>query len=77
MLLQAALVLVAFIVLDFIWARYMTAVAAGHRVHAALWSFAITALSGFSVIQYVENHWMLVPACIGCAIGTYFGTHKK
>lgn len=55
---------------DFAWTKYMLAAAAKKPHTAALWSVAIALFGAFSVVSYVGNHWLLIPA----AAGYYFGT---
>jgi hypothetical protein len=77
MLLKALLVSIAFVVLDVAWARYMTCIAEKRVRGAVLWSAAISLLAGFSVIQYVDDNWMLIPATLGGAVGTWVGMKIK
>lgn len=70
---QAALVFLAFIVVDFTFAKYTVACAEKRVPAAMLWSALIPLFSGFVAIQYVSNPWMLVPTAAGAAVGTYLG----
>lgn len=76
MIWQAACVFAAFVVLDIVWALYTRAIARHWPVIAMATAAAIPALSGFVAIQYVENHWMLIPAALGGAVGTGIGMIK-
>lgn len=66
-------VLVFFIdfVVDFAWSMYIRSLAKNKSLNAAFWSAFISLAGGITVIAYVENNWLLIPAVVGGAIGTY------
>jgi hypothetical protein len=74
-------VFVALAVLDFVWARYTMAITDKRALAAGGYAIVILALGGFSVISYTTDHWLLIPACSGAFVGTYFavwfGERKK
>lgn len=75
--LQAAAVFVAIFVLDFVWARYTYAMTQERPWAAGFYGAAIFLLSGFSVVQYTTNHWLLIPAAIGGFAGTFAAVKWK
>jgi uncharacterized membrane protein YfcA len=45
---------------------------ANHQaMKASIYSMFIMLSGAFTAINYIENHWMLIPAALGGAIGTY------
>lgn len=77
MLIDAALVFLAFVCVDFTYARYTIALATDRVGPAMLWAALIPLFSGYVAIQYVANHWMLVPAALGGAAGTWLGMKAR
>jgi hypothetical protein len=59
------------------WARYTYAINSKARLPAGLYSAAVIALGGFSIISYTENHWMLMPAAAGAFVGTVLAVHME
>jgi hypothetical protein len=65
-----------FALLDFVYARYTIAAAERKALKASLWAAVIPVLGGFVAIQYVDNHWLLIPTAVGAFVGTYIATRK-
>lgn len=63
-------------IVAFFWAKGIKAVADKKALEAALWSGSITLASAFSVISYNNNHWLIIPALLGSALGTYFSVRQ-
>lgn len=76
MLLNATFVFAATFWLDFVWAKYTAAVTERRAERAAVLSGIIILFGAAATITYVDNHWMVVPATIGAALGTYAGIKK-
>lgn len=72
-----ALVFLAYVVLDFVFARYTRAVTDQQRVAASAWSMAIVFLTGYITVSYVSDWRMLFPAAAGAFVGTFIGVKKK
>lgn len=68
---KAGVVFLAVVISDFVWAKYMAAVAAKSAMEAASWAVLVIALGAYLVVSYVEDKRMVAPACIGAFIGTY------
>lgn len=64
-------IFIIYFFVDFAWAVYIKALGENRYVKAALWSGFIALISGITIIKYVDNHWLLVPAVVGGMIGTY------
>lgn len=56
---------------DIIWALYIKAAANNHTWKAAVSSALIVAMGSFTVLEYTQNHWMVVPALLGAFVGTF------
>ncbi len=61
---------------DWFWARYIDYIATGKKVLAANYSMLVYLLGAMVVTEYVKNYWMIIPACAGAWVGTYFGMRK-
>lgn len=59
------------VIYDWLWARYTIACAHRQPIRASIASALIFASGGFVVVEYVNDHWLLIPACLGAAIGTF------
>ena len=57
----------------------MLEVARGRALLAGTWSAAIIALTGLTIVSYVDDWRMLIAAIIGAFLGTSItvATHKK
>jgi len=71
MILQAIYTFFAYFIVDIVWVYYTLGIARGDRLQASLSAAAIPFLVGVATIQYVDNHWMLVPAAFGGFAGTW------
>lgn len=70
-------VFVLMLVVDFAWSMYIKSLGNNKHMAAAGWSAFISLAGGISVIGYTENHWLLIPAVLGGAIGTYLSKYFK
>lgn len=78
--LWGALVFIVDFIVDFAWSMYIKSLANNQSLRAAGWSAFISLAGGVTVIAYVDNNWLLIPAVVGGAIGTYcskFWNHDK
>lgn len=75
--LSGLLVLASVFALDFLYARYTTAVTSQRRPVAGMYAAGIIVLSGYAAINYVNDPWMLVPAAIGAFFGTIAGMKQS
>ena len=67
------LAFLALAILDFCWALYVGKVKDGNAMQAGLWAIALYALGAGATIGWIENHWLLLPACAGAFVGTCVG----
>ncbi|HEY5054584.1 MAG TPA: hypothetical protein VII58_00395 [Acidobacteriaceae bacterium] len=56
---------------DVFWACWSAAVTARRPALAATHGAAIVVCGAFPIVEYVSNHWLLVPAVAGAWFGTY------
>ena len=61
----------AYFVVDIVWVYYTMGIAKGNKLQAATAAALIPFLVGVATIQYVDNHWMLIPAALGGFAGTW------
>ena len=76
--LDIASVFALYVLLDFAWAAYVSAVARGAVGPASAWS-AMTVLIGGAGLYLIVSHspWLLVPAAAGAAFGTVVAMKTK
>lgn len=67
----STLVFFAMVVTDIVWAGWSSALAAKQELRASLYAAAITVCGGFTIVQYTDDHWLLVPATLGAFAGTW------
>lgn len=67
---MAVVVFLVNFVLDIVWAKYTINIQARNPHWAGLWAVGIIAFSGSSVLLYVSQPWLLVPAALGAYVGT-------
>ena len=58
---------------DFAWSLYVTAVKDADPLRASLWAVALFLLGAVAVMGYVRDRWLLLPASLGAALGTWCG----
>ena len=74
---QAAMVAVAYGSLNWIWPRYLSAIAGGRATSAAGWDMALVVLSGASTVLYVRDPWLLGVAVVSAGIGCWVSVRWK
>lgn len=62
---------VSVLVINILYTRYLKAVQKNLPFVASSWSASITIISGIVAINYINNHWLLIPSCLGSFAGTY------
>lgn len=75
---QAALwVAVAMAVVDWAWAQYSMALADRRAFAGSVWAVLILVPSAWTIMSYVHDPRMLIPAAIGAFVGTYISVKFK
>jgi hypothetical protein len=58
---------------DILYVYFIKAVQNDQPMQASGWSVLVTLTATITVISYTEDHWAIIPALIGAAVGTYAG----
>lgn len=58
---------------DILYVYFLKAVQENRPIPASFWSVLVTLTGTITVISYTEDHWAVIPALIGAAVGTYAG----
>jgi uncharacterized membrane protein YfcA len=58
---------------DILYVYFIKAVQNNRPMQASFWSVLVTLTATITVISYTEDHWAIIPALIGAAVGTYAG----
>ena len=73
-----ALVVFIFMILtDYCWGVYIKALSESKILKASIYSAFIVVAGSVTAINYVDNHWMIIPAALGAFVGTYLSNIKK
>lgn len=72
-MIENALVFFAAFGLDIVYTYYLRCVQNNNVLGASIWSVACYVLGSVAVINYTENHMLLLPAIAGAFFGTYVG----
>ena len=65
-------VFLAMMITDIMWAKYTLAVAFLNPFLAGIYSAVIILMGAVTVVAYVEDRYMLIPAMLGAFVGTYY-----
>ena len=63
--------------LDLIYTRYLKCVQDNKLFMASFWSMFCYLGASIAIINFTENHLLLIPALIGAFVGTYVGMKIK
>jgi hypothetical protein len=63
--------------LDYVYAKYTMAAAKRHAGRASFWAAWCYGFTGLATLQYVDDHWLLIPAIAGCVCGTYVAIKRQ
>jgi O-antigen/teichoic acid export membrane protein len=58
---------------DIFYTFYLKSVHEEKKIRASLWAVVVYTIAAIAVIEYNNNHWLLIPAGIGAFCGTYVG----
>ena len=70
-LLKGLLVFLGAGLADVVWALYIRRAGEGKAASAGFLAALIILFGAYITIEYVENHWYLIPAVVGAFVGTY------
>jgi len=72
-MLQYVLTFLSVFVINVAYTYYLKAVQKDKMILASSWSAFINMVASLVAIGYIENHWLLVPSCLGSFFGTMAG----
>lgn len=64
-------IFLAVLLADIAWALYIRWTSSGKAIKAALCSVLVYVVSAFTFGEFVKNPEILIPASLGCFVGTY------
>lgn len=64
------------LVLDWIWAKYNQATTRKQPWTASFYAVAIYLLGALGTLSFIDNKWLLIPACAGAFVGTFIATKE-
>jgi hypothetical protein len=70
LIVQNLAVFVSMFVLDIIWANYISYTADKKALAASCFAAGTIIVGSFVTIEYVNNHWLVIPAAVGSFLGT-------
>lgn len=72
-MLKGLAVFILVILVNIFYVYYLNAVKDDKPWVASVWSSLTNFSLSIASILYVQNHWILIPSCIGSFLGTYIG----
>lgn len=69
-------VFTATVIADVIWAEWARAVSLRRADLAAVYAAGIIVCGAFVTIEYVHDHWLLLPAAAGAFVGTWWSVNR-
>jgi uncharacterized membrane protein YfcA len=72
-MIEAVLVFVSMFVVDIFYAIYLKSIENNKAIHASSMATIVFFIASIATIGYVDNHWLLLPACLGAFAGTWVG----
>ena len=58
---------------DVFYTHYLRSVQENQALKASLWAVVVFFIASVAVINYTNDHIMLIPACLGAFCGTWVG----
>jgi hypothetical protein len=71
MILKSIFVFICTFIIDVIYAKYYLALSEKNAMRASLWAGSLYFFTATVVVNYTENHWLIIPSVIGAFAGTY------
>jgi len=62
---------------DIFYTFYLKAVEQNKPVVAGVWAVVVYSIASLAIVNYIDNHWLLIPSCLGAFAGTYVGIKWK
>jgi len=70
-MIKYTIIFIALLITDIVWALYIRWSASGKAFKAALLSILIYVIGAFTFAEFIKDSWVLIPASLGCFVGTY------
>jgi len=71
------LTFLAVFAINVFYTHYIKATQDNKPYVASSWSALINLVASITAIGYIENHWLLIPSCLGSFLGTLAGMQFK
>jgi len=71
------LVFTATVTADWLWAKWAIACRDHRAALSSVYSAGIVACGAFTVVEYTIDHWLIIPAAAGGALGTFIAVRKS
>ena len=76
-MLEYIIVFLSMFVVDVFYAIYLKSIENNKPIFASFMAMIVFFVASIATIGYIDNHWLLVPACLGAFAGTWFGMKYK
>lgn len=71
------LTFVSVFLVNVLYTYFLKAVNQNKILTASVWATTINFIASIAVIEYINNHWLLIPSCLGSFLGTIAGMKIK
>ena len=72
-MLEYIIVFLSMFVVDVFYAIYLKSIENNKPIFASFMATIVFFVASIATIGYIDNHWLLVPACMGAFAGTWVG----
>jgi len=72
-MLEYVIVFLSMFVVDVFYAIYLKSIENNKPIFASFMAMIVFFVASIATIGYIDNHWLLVPACLGAFAGTWVG----
>jgi hypothetical protein len=62
---------------DTFYTFYLKAVGQNKPIVAGSWAVVCYTIASLAIVNYVDNHWLIIPSCFGAFAGTYLGVFLR
>ena len=73
MITDSIIVFLSMFIVDVLYAIYLKSIENNKPIFASFMAMIVFFVASIATIGYVDNHWLLIPACIGAFAGTWVG----
>jgi len=72
-MIEYVIVFLSMFVVDVLYAIYLKSIENNKPLFASFMATIVFFVASIATIGYVDNHWLLIPACAGAFAGTWVG----